>query len=106
MIESVVPKGEMTDPYRELWNRSDIVADNNGFFSVETDDMLEVKADIMYSLTDNQIISFDVVDIDDGNCVKNSMSCHGLTLTLAIKSVLSQAEWGATAIVHIALMNN
>lgn len=68
LIESLVPKGEMTGPYRELWNRSDIVTDNNGFYSAETDAMLEVKADIIYCLTDNQIISFDVVDIDDGNC--------------------------------------
>lgn len=39
-----------------------------GSYIVDTDVTLEIKTDIIYSITENRIISFEVVDIDDDNC--------------------------------------
>lgn len=68
LIESMAPKGEMTGRNRDLWDNSEIVIDNNDSFIVETEVVLEIKTDIIYNIKEKRIISFEVVDIDDGNC--------------------------------------
>ena len=68
LIESMAPKGEMTGRNRDLWENSEIVIDNNDSFIVETEVVLEIKTDIIYNIKEKRIISFEVVDIDDGNC--------------------------------------
>ena len=64
----MAPKGEMTGRNRDLWENSEIVIDNNDSFIVETEVVLEIKTDIIYNIKEKRIISFEVVDIDDGNC--------------------------------------